>query len=106
MEDGAATIWWSNHSITGVPFHFQLSFIYSGSPESQHALVRGVDQRHQGRPRERYDPARRHHVITPPVPPYAMPLRMTVQDVYRIGGIGTVIVGRIETGVIVGRDGW
>ncbi|KAJ7808811.1 translation elongation factor 1-alpha [Mycena olivaceomarginata] len=46
------------------------------------------------------------NVITPPVPPYAMPLRMTVQDVYRIGGIGTVIVGRIETGVIVGRDGW
>ncbi|KAJ7751029.1 elongation factor 1-a [Mycena olivaceomarginata] len=51
----------------------------------QHALVRGVDQRDQGRRREGYDPA--INAIAPP-------------DVYRIGGIGRVIVGRIETGVI------
>lgn len=28
------------------------------------------------------------------------PLRLPLQDVYKIGGIGTVPVGRVETGVI------
>merc|ERR1719305_2109978 len=33
------------------------------------------------------------------VPP-ARPLRLPLQDVYKIGGIGTVPVGRVETGII------
>ncbi len=28
------------------------------------------------------------------------PLRLPIQDVYKIGGIGTVPVGRVETGVL------
>jgi len=37
-----------------------------------------------------------------PVPtrPSTLPLRLPLQDVYKIGGIGTVPVGRVETGVI------
>jgi len=38
--------------------------------------------------------------VTPPVRPTDKPLRIPVQDVYKIGGIGTVPVGRVETGVI------
>jgi len=38
--------------------------------------------------------------ITPPKRPTDKPLRIPVQDVYKIGGIGTVPVGRVETGVI------
>merc|ERR1712235_135548 len=38
--------------------------------------------------------------ITPPVRPSDKPLRLPLQDVYKIGGIGTVPVGRVETGVI------
>jgi elongation factor 1-alpha len=37
---------------------------------------------------------------TPPKRPVAKPLRLPLQDVYKIGGIGTVPVGRVETGVI------
>jgi len=37
---------------------------------------------------------------TPPVRPSDKPLRLPLQDVYKIGGIGTVPVGRVETGVI------
>merc|ERR1711934_529482 len=37
---------------------------------------------------------------TPPVRPVDKPLRLPLQDVYKIGGIGTVPVGRVETGVI------
>merc|ERR1712210_415062 len=37
---------------------------------------------------------------TPPVRPSNKPLRLPLQDVYKIGGIGTVPVGRVETGVI------
>ncbi len=33
-----------------------------------------------------------------------LPLRVSVQDVYRIGGIGTVVVGRVETGVLTVKD--
>eukprot|EP00026_Physarum_polycephalum_P006956 Phypoly_transcript_07009.p1 GENE.Phypoly_transcript_07009~~Phypoly_transcript_07009.p1 ORF type:complete len:454 (+),score=99.96 Phypoly_transcript_07009:216-1577(+) len=35
-----------------------------------------------------------------PKRPYDKPLRIPVQDVYKIGGIGTVPVGRVETGII------
>merc|ERR1712037_860579 len=38
--------------------------------------------------------------IIPPVRPSDKPLRLPLQDVYKIGGIGTVPVGRVETGVI------
>merc|ERR1712039_517836 len=38
--------------------------------------------------------------ITPPQRPFDKPLRLPLQDVYKIGGIGTVPVGRVETGII------
>eukprot|EP00834_Sanchytrium_tribonematis_P007169 NODE_612_length_5407_cov_0.901093.p2 type:complete len:459 gc:universal NODE_612_length_5407_cov_0.901093:2164-788(-) len=38
--------------------------------------------------------------IDPPQRPTDKPLRLPLQDVYKIGGIGTVPVGRVETGVI------
>ncbi|KAK7750463.1 translation elongation factor EF-1 alpha [Diatrype stigma] len=38
--------------------------------------------------------------IQAPVRPTDKPLRLPLQDVYKIGGIGTVPVGRIETGTI------
>uniref|UniRef100_H2ZFR5 Elongation factor 1-alpha n=1 Tax=Ciona savignyi TaxID=51511 RepID=H2ZFR5_CIOSA len=38
--------------------------------------------------------------IEPPKRPTEKPLRLPLQDVYKIGGIGTVPVGRVETGVI------
>jgi elongation factor 1-alpha len=38
--------------------------------------------------------------ITPPKRPTDKPLRLPLQDVYKIGGIGTVPVGRVETGII------
>ncbi len=38
--------------------------------------------------------------IEPPVRPSDKPLRLPLQDVYKIGGIGTVPVGRVETGII------
>jgi len=38
--------------------------------------------------------------IVPPSRPSDKPLRLPLQDVYKIGGIGTVPVGRVETGVI------
>jgi len=38
--------------------------------------------------------------IIPPARPTDKPLRLPLQDVYKIGGIGTVPVGRVETGVI------
>ena len=38
--------------------------------------------------------------LTEPVRPVDKPLRLPVQDVYKIGGIGTVPVGRVETGVL------
>ena len=36
--------------------------------------------------------------ILPPKRPTDKPLRLPLQDVYKIGGIGTVPVGRVETG--------
>jgi len=38
--------------------------------------------------------------INPPVRPTDKALRLPLQDVYKIGGIGTVPVGRVETGII------
>jgi elongation factor 1-alpha len=38
--------------------------------------------------------------IQPPQRPSDKPLRLPLQDVYKIGGIGTVPVGRVETGII------
>ena len=38
--------------------------------------------------------------MEPPKRPVEKPLRLPLQDVYKIGGIGTVPVGRVETGVI------
>jgi len=39
-------------------------------------------------------------MIIPPKRPLEKPLRLPLQDVYKIGGIGTVPVGRVETGII------
>nr|MBY8721113.1 hypothetical protein [Escherichia coli] len=36
----------------------------------------------------------------PPKRPVDKPLRLPLQDVYKIGGIGTVPVGRVETGIL------
>jgi len=38
--------------------------------------------------------------ITEPKRPTDKPLRVPLQDVYKIGGIGTVPVGRVETGIL------
>jgi elongation factor 1-alpha len=38
--------------------------------------------------------------VTPPIRPKEKPLRIPLQDVYKIGGIGTVPVGRVETGIL------
>jgi elongation factor 1-alpha len=38
--------------------------------------------------------------IKPPKRPSDKPLRLPLQDVYKIGGIGTVPVGRVETGIL------
>merc|ERR1711881_585758 len=38
--------------------------------------------------------------LEPPKRPTEKPLRLPLQDVYKIGGIGTVPVGRVETGVV------
>jgi elongation factor 1-alpha len=39
-------------------------------------------------------------LIEPPKRPTDKPLRLPLQDVYKIGGIGTVPVGRVETGIL------
>jgi len=38
--------------------------------------------------------------LTPPNRPTDKPLRLPLQDVYKISGIGTVPVGRVETGIL------
>ena len=38
--------------------------------------------------------------VDPPVRPLDKPLRLPLQDVYKITGVGTVPVGRVETGII------
>ena len=42
--------------------------------------------------------------LSPPEKPTTLPLRMPIQDVYTITGIGAVPVGRIETGVMKVND--
>jgi elongation factor 1-alpha len=42
--------------------------------------------------------------LEPPKRPNDKPLRLPLQDVYKIGGIGTVPVGRVETGVMKPGD--
>jgi elongation factor 1-alpha len=42
--------------------------------------------------------------LEPPVRPVEKPLRLPLQDVYKIGGIGTVPVGRVETGIMKPND--
>jgi elongation factor 1-alpha len=39
--------------------------------------------------------------VDPPKRPTDKPLRLPLQDVYKIGGIGTVPVGRVETGILL-----
>jgi len=39
-------------------------------------------------------------MVNPPKRPTDKPLRLSLQDVYKIGGIGTVPVGRVETGIL------
>eukprot|EP00210_Caulerpa_lentillifera_P006330 g6046.t1 len=39
-------------------------------------------------------------MMSPPKRPVDKPLRLPLQDIYKIGGIGTVPVGRVETGVL------
>jgi elongation factor 1-alpha len=39
-------------------------------------------------------------IIVPPKRPTDLPLRIPLQDVYKISGIGTVPVGRVETGLL------
>jgi len=39
-------------------------------------------------------------ILTPPKRLSDKPLRLPLQDVYKIGGIGTVPVGRVETGIL------
>jgi elongation factor 1-alpha len=40
------------------------------------------------------------HFILPPTCPTGKPLCLSLQDVYKIGGIGTAPVGQVETGVL------
>ncbi len=42
--------------------------------------------------------------FSPPEKPISLPLRMPIQDVYNITGIGVVPVGRIETGIMKAGD--
>ncbi len=43
-------------------------------------------------------------LLEAPVRPVEKPLRLPLQDVYKIGGIGTVPVGRVETGIMKPLD--
>jgi elongation factor 1-alpha len=38
--------------------------------------------------------------VEPPIRPMEKPLRLPLQDVYKITGVGTVPVGRVETGIL------
>ncbi len=44
------------------------------------------------------------NLFKPPVKPIDKPLRIPIQDVYSISGVGTVPVGRVETGVLKPGD--
>lgn len=39
-------------------------------------------------------------ILPAPVRPSDRPLRLPLQDVYKISGVGTVPVGRVETGIL------
>jgi len=43
-------------------------------------------------------------ILTPPSKPIDKPLRIPIQDVYSISGVGTVAVGRVESGVLKTGD--
>merc|ERR1711956_120696 len=60
-------------------------------------LIVGVNKMDSTEPP--YSGARFDEII-PPARPTDKPLRLPLQDVYKIGGIGTVPVGRVETGII------
>ena len=38
--------------------------------------------------------------IVPPKRPTDKPLRLPLLDAYKIGGIGTILTGRVETGIL------
>ncbi|KAH9944425.1 translation elongation factor [Epithele typhae] len=65
-----------------------------------HAMVQGLDQGEQGGAVKGKTLLDAIDAIEPPVRPSDKPLRLPLQDVYKIGGIGTVPVGRVETGII------
>ncbi|CAH1773092.1 unnamed protein product [Owenia fusiformis] len=71
LEESANTSWFSGWKVTKAKKE------YSGK-----TLVQALDN------------------IDPPKRPTDKPLRLPLQDVYKIGGIGTVPVGRVETGVL------
>lgn len=43
-------------------------------------------------------------LFDPPAKPIGKPLRIPIQDVYSITGVGTVPVGRVETGILKAND--
>ncbi len=61
---------------------------------------KGWEEGDQVRQGHRQDPPRCHRCHRAPKRPTDKPLRLPLQDVYKIGGIGTVPVGRIETGIL------
>merc|ERR1712013_469864 len=70
----------------------------------QHEMVQGSNRQKRTKSKEKETTV---HFLTdaldnvePPTRPTAKPLRLPLQDVYKIGGIGTVPVGRVETGII------
>merc|ERR1711893_461521 len=71
LEKSAKMGWWT-----------KAEFEKSGKGVSAATLLEALDQ------------------IEPPKRPTDRPLRLPLQDVYKIGGIGTVPVGRVETGII------
>ncbi|KAJ6610048.1 P-loop containing nucleoside triphosphate hydrolase protein [Mycena sp. CBHHK59/15] len=66
----------------------------------QHAMVQGLDQGDKAGVVKGKTLLEAIDAIEPPIRPSDKPLRLPLQDVYKIGGIGTVPVGRVETGII------
>merc|ERR1712106_1218648 len=66
----------------------------------QHGMVQGLEQGSQGVKFSGKTMFEALDAIIPPSRPDGKPLRPPLQDVYKIGGIGTVPVGRVETGKI------
>lgn len=42
--------------------------------------------------------------LEPPKRLTDLPLRLPLNDIYKIGGVGTVPVGRVETGILKPKD--